>query len=543
MLEQWLEEKVELEELGIKLESRMPPGDGGLLRRLLEESVQRLNEEGIWRREAEKGEHANGLTRKRPGILDDLEKNPQFNAEKSNNKGEPEVEDIADEEEPEVVDIADEDEDFVTEGDSDSEEDESNEEDEDIFIIVSKGNEGNIMQKKSSIPGPSEEEGSTDSLIKGVVLNYLRDVVPSLAREFEDTFTAHETRIQWEEVIAAFTMNKENLLKADVKEKISYGDKSDCATDNLVKGLVFNFLKEIAPGLVEDFEETFSSCHTQLQLKDVLQQFRRHTRPSLPSAGTRTAKGSKPGVKKNRSTGCRVRKFTQDEDGVIREVMAKVDQVGSADIRALATRLDRGYRSIQARIESLQINSGIYKRKTFSFTEDCTILETLILPRLKKEKLTEILLSNCHFEKLAVEFHRKLHSVRHRWEGKLQPTLLQYYAGTLNMQVGKMLANFIADTYQNFSEIDWPEVAARPDFAGHTEQSLKNMYFQELLSSTRKKLGNQEGQGDDDVTLRQVAEHTQDKQPGRRMVKEKWQQALIAFFEMKVDQLAIKSFL
>ena len=75
------------------------------------------------------------------------------------------------------------------------------------------------------------------------------------------------------------------------------------------------------------------------------------------------------------------------------------------------------------------------------------------------------------------------------------------------------------------------------------EQSLKNMYFQELLSSTRKKLGNQEGQGDDDVTLRQVAEHTQDKQPGRRMVKEKWQQALIAFFEMKVDQLAIKSFL
>ena len=84
-------------------------------------------------------------------------------------------------------------------------------------------------------------------------------------------------------------------------------------------------------------------------------------------------------------------------------------------------------------------------------------------------------------------------------------------------------------------------MAARPDFAGHTEQSLKNMYFQELLSSTRKKLGNQEG--DDDVTLRQVAEHTQDKQTATRKVKEKWQQALIAFFEMKVDQLAIRDFL
>ena len=148
--------------------------------------------------------------------------------------------------------------------------------------------------------------------------------------------------------------------------------------------------------------------------------------------------------------------------------MTQVDLVGPADIRALAQKLDREYTTIQARIKSLQINNGIYKRKRFSFTVDSIILETLILPRLKKEKLTEILLSNCHFEKLAVEFHRKLHSVRHRWEGKIQPTLLQYYAGTLNMQVEKMLANFIADTYQNFNEIDWPEVAARPDFTGHT---------------------------------------------------------------------------
>ena len=117
------------------------------------------------------------------------------------------------------------------------------------------------MQKKSSIPGPSEEEGSTDSLIKGVVLNYLRDVVPSLAREFEDTFTAHETRTQWEEVIAAFTMNKENLLKADVKEKILSGDKSDCATDNLVKGLVFNFLQ---PMKTNFSDETQSALHCTL---------------------------------------------------------------------------------------------------------------------------------------------------------------------------------------------------------------------------------------------------------------------------------------
>ena len=82
-------------------------------------------------------------------------------------------------------------------------------------------------------------------------------------------------------------------------------------------------------------------------------------------------------------------------------------------------------------------------------------------------------------------------------------------------------------------------MASRPEFAGHTEQSLKNMYFQELLSSTRKILGNQ----DDEVTPRQVAEHTREKNPAWRKNKEKQQQALIAFFEREVDQLDIKGFL
>jgi len=106
-------------------------------------------------------------------------------------------------------------------------------------------------------------------------------------------------------------------------------------------------------------------------------------------------------------------------------------------------------------------------------------------------------------------------------------------------QIEKMLTNFIADTFQNFKEINWAEVTARPDFAGHTERSLKHMYFQVLMRNTKK--GNQ---GDnDDVTLRQVAEHTRDKQPAWRKNKEKWQQALISFFERRVDQLGIKSFL
>ena len=107
------------------------------------------------------------------------------------------------------------------------------------------------------------------------------------------------------------------------------------------------------------------------------------------------------------------------------------------------------------------------------------------------------------------------------------------------MEVEKMLANFIADTYDNFSEINWPEVAARADFAGHTEQSLKNMYFQDLLCSTRKQLG---AQGDD-VGVQEVADHVRGHQRTWRKNKEKWQQGLIAFFEKRVDDLGIEDFL
>ena len=131
------------------------------------------------------------------------------------------------------------------------------------------------------------------------MLNYLKTVVPSLAREFEGAFTVRGTLIQWEEVIAAFVMKKENLLKADIKENLSCRDLRDCFAENLVEGLVFNFLKEMAPGLAEDFEEAFSFCHTQLQLKDVLEQFRKHTGGSLTGAESRTAKGLKPSGKKS----------------------------------------------------------------------------------------------------------------------------------------------------------------------------------------------------------------------------------------------------
>ena len=211
---------------------------------------------------------------------------------------------------------------------------------------------------------------------------------------------------------------------------------------------------------------------------------------------------------------------------------------GKIDFNALAKRLDRGFRSIQNRIESLKLNGGIHKYKNYSLSEDYLILDTLIIPRLKQEKLSRIVLSNCHYETLAMELKRRLHSVRNRWQGSIQPCLLKHYAGTLHLEVERMLANYIADTYTDFSEINWPTVAALPDFAGHTEHSLKNMYFQVLMKSTKKAL-----ERNNHVTLAEIAKHTMENKPAWKVNKDKWQQPLISYFQKRINELGIRGFL
>ena len=406
--------------------------------------------------------------------------------------------------------------------------------------------ESNRYLKRKKI----KEESPTDCLTRGLIFNFLKDTAPSIAGQFKDLFTFRETQLQLEEVLIPYNFMEKTAHMPGTMETLP-SSKVDL-TENFVKGLIFNFLQTTAPDVAQDFQKAYSFSRTLLQLQDVIGHFKTSPRWSSAAAtgagaGAVVKKNSKSKLssagkrcgQKNRSTGCRVKKFTQEEDEVIREAIAKLEKVGAPDCAALASRLNRGFRSIQARIESLRINQGVHRRRSYSFTEDCLILDNLIIPRLKREKLSQILLSNCHFVELASDLNRRLQSVRHRWEGSIHPCLLQYYAGTLNMEVEKMLANFIADTYDNFSEINWPEVAARADFAGHTEQSLKNMYFQDLLCSTRKQLG---AQGDD-VGVQEVADHVRGHQRTWRKNKEKWQQGLIAFFEKRVDDLGIEDFL
>ena len=381
--------------------------------------MQRLNEEGRCKVGAE--ERANDDKFTRPGNVDEKnQRSSQFNVEKSNK-----------EDEPEVVDIAEEDEDDDAEEGSEGEE-----------IIVMSDEE-------------DEKKASTDSLVKGLVLNYLKVAVPSLAREFEDTFTVHDTQLQLEEVITAFKAEEEEeeehevidiadedededaeagseeeevieVLDWDEDEEIVINpfyqpdpEETDSNEDQLIRGLVHNYLKETLPELAGLFEQSFSSSgvHTHLQLSEVVEHFRKTAvnakvqKPKRKGAGVGT-KDRKAAVRKNRPTGSKINRFSHAEDEVIMEAIANAPD-GKIDCNAIAKRLNRGTKSIQMRMESLNLNSGVHRYKNYSQAEDFTILETLILPRLKQgERLSKIVLSNCHFEQLARDLKRRLNSVR-----------------------------------------------------------------------------------------------------------------------------------
>ena len=107
-----------------------------------------------------------------------------------------------------------------------------------------------------------------------------------------------------------------------------------------------------------------------------------------------------------------------------------------------------------------------------------------------------------------------------------------------------MLANYISDTFTDFSSIDWPEVAARSEFAGHTVSSLRRMYFSHLCRGAQSKLG----MNRDEVTPKHIAEYCElvgvfgkggDSESSNRMQR---QRDIISYFERKMMELDLKNF-
>ena len=187
------------------------------------------------------------------------------------------------------------------------------------------------------------------------------------------------------------------------------------------------------------------------------------------------------------------------------------------------------------------------KQREFTAEEDFLILER-ILPRLKFKKLSTsgFLLTSDLLEQ-AGEFHRNHGSVRERWEGTLQPWLLQNLTGTSGLRVELMLANLVKEKLGKDKvvaarkEINWEElVKQHKEFAGHTNRSLRRVYDGVINRAEKKYKLSRES-----LSLQLVADYVMDfgnfgNSRREKLKRTERRETVLSHFNARVKELKIK---
>ena len=329
------------------------------------------------------------------------------------------------------------------------------------------------------------------------------------------------------------------FLKSVKKVKENEPEDPTANIDIIEPLVVYHHLTEVSPKLAEEL--------STLQVFTLVLNHLKKVSPDLAEELAALDISDKtPGKKKitNKKAGVTLKRFTPQEDDTLKIAIKDAGEGNIDNVIDLAKRLNRPVRSVTTRIETLKRNGGIHKKMHFTLIEDVMVLEHLVIPRVGKEKLSEIVLRKHHYADLNMHLNKSSHGVLRRWANVLQPWLLQHYSGTLNLRVERMLAKYISDTFTDFSSIDWPEVAARSEFAGHTSSSLKSLYFSHLCRGAKSKLGLKM----DEMTTKHIAEHCElvpvygkggDSESSNRMQR---QRDIISYFERKVMELNLKRF-
>jgi len=194
------------------------------------------------------------------------------------------------------------------------------------------------------------------------------------------------------------------------------------------------------------------------------------------------------------------RPFTPDEDDLIR---TRIEEFGdNVKPGKLAKELCRNSGSVIRRIKVLKSGDMGRKYKLFSLLEDKKILEK-VLPNLEEKNLKDIVLHESSIQDLAKDLGRSTASVSNRWTYTLQPWIMRHRAGTLNLDIRQMLVNHLSETYSERESIQWDVVAQRPEFAGHTEISLRGIFTNNILCAVQRHGLNM---NIIDISLKQIAD-------------------------------------
>ena len=192
-------------------------------------------------------------------------------------------------------------------------------------------------------------------------------------------------------------------------------------------------------------------------------------------------------------------RFTPEEDEFLSDAIRNGKH---KDYKKLASLMNRKHASVRIRILKLLSSSKDNKKRLpFSLTEDLSIIDAAMNFIIKNQSF-EIPLPK--FQALAPDFKRCSRTVYKRWDRILKIWIRQYYHKTLNMEIRPMLANLIAEQYNNIGDVDWSKVIQHSEFLGHTESSLSNIYFGNILTKVATHFGKSRKQ----LTVREVADYT-----------------------------------
>jgi len=242
---------------------------------------------------------------------------------------------------------------------------------------------------------------------------------------------------------------------------------------------------------------------------------------------------------KKRPSGYKCKRFSSEEDQII---LKAIEEFGdNIDIAQIAEDLQRTFDSV--RHEVLKLKLGNTKKKLawkkYTLAEDLVILDA-VLVNLGEDSLKVVNLTQSGWREIGAQIGKRGSSLRTRWDTKLRPWILQHFAGTRNLDLKRPLANFLVENFPDVNSIDWSSVVSNPEFAGHTQVSLRDCFSRFLFRNVLHKDG-------EDITLTMIAEFANAKYAdgGRKVLDKdlKRQQDIIDYFECYVKTKGIKNFL
>ena len=135
--------------------------------------------------------------------------------------------------------------------------------------------------------------------------------------------------------------------------------------------------------------------------------------------------------------------WTSEEVSVIREAM---DIYGDKlDFRKLGLQLNRHKMSVRSKVRILK-NGSLSSFRRFTLTEDQLLMDAALvqLPGcpLNQVRLLDLL-------SLEAKLGRPGGSCTQRWDQQLNPWILQHYSGTRNLDIRRMLANYLEEHFQD----------------------------------------------------------------------------------------------